>query len=73
MGGYFNEGEYSKSLWYQSAPLQTNSYLFNKYKENEYKREGSNAKELLRNTTSLPVIYKDVFAVPAIGGTFNRG
>jgi hypothetical protein len=31
--GYFNEGEYSKSLWYQSAPLQTNSYLLNKYIE----------------------------------------
>jgi hypothetical protein len=32
--GYFNEGEYSKSLWYQSAPLQTNSYRINKYIEN---------------------------------------
>ena len=37
-----------KSLWYQSAPLQTNSYRFNKYIENELKWEGSNAKELLR-------------------------
>ncbi len=56
MDGYFNEGGHYKSLWYQSAPLQTNSYRFKKYIENGFKREGSNAKELLRNSNSLPVI-----------------
>jgi hypothetical protein len=56
MDGYFNEGGHYKSLWYQSAPLQTNSYRINKYIENELKREVSNAKELLRNPTPLPVI-----------------
>jgi len=53
--GYFNEGVI-KSLWYQSAPLLTNSYRINKYIENGLKREVSNAKELLRNQTPLPVI-----------------